>query len=57
MMAAGTIVLLVTLSGWLMLNWRSLESFQLSFERKALFAVAWVVIIGGLAFVLTRAGL
>ncbi|MEO5586586.1 MAG: hypothetical protein ABIQ81_02720 [Novosphingobium sp.] len=54
MIAAGVIVSLIAASGWLFLNWRALQSHGLSFERKMQFAVAWVVIIAGLAFVLGR---
>lgn len=54
MITAAALVSLIAASGWLMLNWRALESHGLSFERKMQFAVAWVVIIGGLAFVLGR---
>lgn len=54
MMTAGAIVSLIAVSGWLFLNWRALQSHGLSFERKMQFAVAWVIIIAGLAFVLGR---
>jgi hypothetical protein len=54
MITAAAVVSLVAASGWLMLNWRALEAQGLSFERKMQFAVAWVVIITGLAFVLGR---
>ena len=54
MIAAGAIVSLIAASGWLFLNWRALQSRGLSFERKMQFAVAWIVIIVGLAFVLGR---
>jgi hypothetical protein len=54
MITAGAIVSLIAASGWLFLNWRALQSHELSFGRKAQFAVAWVAIIAGLAFVLGR---
>lgn len=54
MMTGAAIVSLIAASGWLLLNWRALESHGLSFERKMQFAVAWTVIIVGLAFVLGR---
>lgn len=56
-MVFGTmLVSLVALAGWLYLNWRALQSHGLSLEQKMLMAVGWTVIIGGLAFVLTRLG-
>lgn len=54
MITGAAIVSLIAASGWLMLNWRALQSHGLSFERKMQFAVAWVVIIAGLTFVLGR---
>lgn len=54
MITAAALVSLIAASGWLVLNWRALESHGLSFERKMQFAVAWGVIIAGLAFVLGR---
>jgi hypothetical protein len=57
MMALGTMaVSLVAMTGWLFLNYRALQSRGLSFEQKAAMAVAWVLIIATLAFVLTRMG-
>ena len=57
MMATGTLVVsLVAATGWLMLNYRALQSHSLSVEQKAAMAVGWIVIIAGLAFVLTRMG-
>lgn len=57
-MVTGTaLVALIASLGWLMLNWRALQGLGLSFERKASFAVAWIILIGGLAFVLSRMGL
>lgn len=54
MITATALVSLIAASGWLVLNWRALESHGLSFERKMQFAVAWVVIIAGLTFILGR---
>lgn len=54
MIAAGMIISLIAASGWLLLNWRALQSHGLSLERKMQFAVAWAVIITGLAFILGR---
>lgn len=54
MLTGGAIVSLIAASGWLLLNWRALQSRGLSFERKMQFAVAWIVIIAGLALVLGR---
>jgi hypothetical protein len=54
MIIAGAIVSLIAASGWLFLNWRAVQSHGLSFERKMQFAVAWAVIIAGLAFILGR---
>ena len=57
MMATGTMVVsLIAMTGWLFLNWRALQSHGLAFEQKAAMATGWVVIIAGLAFVLTRMG-
>lgn len=56
MITTAAIISLVAVSGWLFLNWRALEAQGLSFERKMQFAVAWVVIIAGLAFILGRVG-
>ena len=55
MITTGAVVSLVVASGWLFLNWRAVQSHGLSFERKMQFAVAWVVIIAGLAVLLGRA--
>jgi hypothetical protein len=54
MITAGAVVSLIAASGWIFLNWRAVQSHGLSFERKMQFAVAWVVIIAGLALVLGR---
>lgn len=54
MIAAGTVISMIAAMGWLFLNWRALQSRGLSFERKMQFAVAWIVIIASLAFILGR---
>lgn len=55
MMATGTaIVAFIGLLGWLVLNYRALQSQELSSGKKAGMAIAWLIIIGGLAFVLSR---
>lgn len=54
MMTATAIVSLIAMSGWLFLNWRALQSQGLSFERKAGFAAAWVVIFAIVAFLFSR---
>ena len=57
MMAMGaTVVALAALTGWLFLNYRALQSHGLSFEQKAAMAVGWAIVIGALAFILTRMG-
>ncbi len=54
-MANGTAaVAILTSLLWLLLNYRALQAQGLSFETKAKMAVAWIVIISGLAFVLSR---
>lgn len=56
-MAFGTLLVsLVAMAGWLFLNYRALQSHGLSFEQKAAMAVGWALIIGVLAFVLTKMG-
>ncbi len=56
-MATGTLLVsLIALAGWLFLNWRAVQSLDLSFEQKAAMAVGWAVIISALAFVFTRMG-
>ncbi len=48
------VVAIMTSLGWLILNYRALQAQGLSFETKARMAVAWIVIIAGLAFILSR---
>ena len=54
MITGAAIVSLIAISGYLFLNWRSLQSYGLTFERKVLFAAAWVGIFGVVAFVFSR---
>jgi hypothetical protein len=54
MITGGAIISLIAALGWLLLNWRGLQRHGLTFERKMQFAVAWIVIIAGLAFVVGR---
>lgn len=54
MITGGAIISLIVASGWILLNWRAVESHGLSFERKMQFAVAWGAIIAGLAVLLGR---
>ena len=56
MVSVGILVSLVAMAGWLFLNYRALRSHGLSFEQKAAMGVGWALIIGVLAFVLTRMG-
>ena len=56
MMVLGTAISLAAMTGWLFLNYRALQTYALSFEQKAAMAAGWVLIIAGLAFVLTRMG-
>lgn len=56
MATAAILVSLVASVGWLFLNYRALQAFELSFEKKAGMAVGWILIIAVLAFVLTRMG-
>ena len=53
MMTGAAIVSIIASLGWLFLNFRALESRGPSFEKKAAMAVAWAIIIGGLAFLLS----
>ncbi|MCW1428472.1 hypothetical protein [Novosphingobium sp. JCM 18896] len=53
-MTMDTLVALVGVTGALFLAVRGLQSRGISFENKAAMAVAWVVIIVLLAFVLQR---
>lgn len=56
MIGAAAIVSLITVAAALFLAVRALRSHRMPFERQALMAVAWVVIILVLAFVLSRLG-
>ena len=51
-METGTMVVsLVALLGWLFLNYRALQSDNLSFRQKAAMAATWAVIIAVMAYV------
>lgn len=54
MIASGVIVAIVSALAALFLAVRGLRGHKLSFERTAVSAVAWIIIIVGLAFVLSR---
>lgn len=56
MIAAGTIVALVALLGYLFLAMRGLKARNLPFETTAWMAVAWIVIIVVLTFAIWRFG-
>jgi len=54
-MITGTaIVSLIAISGFLVLNWRALQSHGLTNERKLGFAAAWVAIFVIVAFLFDR---
>ena len=55
-MTTGAIVMLVGSAMALFLALRGLRSHGLSFENKAWMAAVWAVVIGVLAFVLSRMG-
>jgi hypothetical protein len=55
-MDGWTAVLIATVAASLVLAVRAYRSHQLSFEKTAWMAVAWLLIIATLAFVLGRAG-
>ncbi|MCB2077987.1 MAG: hypothetical protein KDE55_09855 [Novosphingobium sp.] len=54
MITGAAIVSIVFVAGALVLALRGLQSHGLTFERKAWMAVAWIVIIAVLAFVMSR---
>ena len=54
MSMAGTMVAIAALLASLFLAVRGLQARGLTFERKAAMAAAWAVIIGVLAFVMSR---
>lgn len=55
-MSAYSWVSIIAVAMSLVLALRALRSHGLSFENKAWMAVAWVLIIAGLAFVVGRIG-
>ena len=55
-MDAGSLVLLASLAGSLVLAGRAIRSHNLSFETKSWMVVAWILLIGILAFVASRLG-
>ena len=56
MIGPMTVVSIIAVIGALVLAVRGLRSYNLPFERKAWMAGIWVVIIVGLALVLSRLG-
>ena len=56
MMTGTALVAIIASLGWLVLNFRALQSRGLSFEQKAMMAVAWAVLFVGVAFIFTRLG-
>jgi hypothetical protein len=54
MMEGVAIVGVIASLGWLFLNFRALQSDGLPLQKKLGMAVAWVVIIAGLAIVMSR---
>lgn len=55
-MSGSMIAAIVAIVGALVLALGNFRGRRLSFERGAAMAVAWIVIIAALAFVLTRLG-
>jgi hypothetical protein len=53
----GIIATIICALAALVLAVRGLRGRGLTFERGAMMVVAWIVIIGALAFVLTRVGI
>lgn len=56
MNGAAAIVAIIGVMAALILALRGLQSYRLPFERKALMAAVWVIIIAGQAFILGRMG-
>jgi hypothetical protein len=56
MMTGAAVVSLIAISGYLLLNWRALQSHGLSTERKLMFAGAWVTIFLIVAFLFSQVG-
>lgn len=55
-MGMDVIFSLIAVTASLALAWRSYSSHRVPFEKTAMMAVAWVIIIGGLVFILSRLG-
>jgi hypothetical protein len=56
MSTTGVIVAIISLLGALILAWSGLQSHNLSTSRKLKMAAIWAAIIGGLALLLSFAG-
>lgn len=54
MMEGAAIVSVIASLGWLFLNFKALQVDGLSFHKKVGMAVAWAIIIGGLAIIMSR---
>jgi|EndMetStandDraft_3_1072993.scaffolds.fasta_scaffold106948_2 hypothetical protein len=57
MMTGTAIVAMIASLGWLFLNFRALQADGLSLQKKLAMAVAWAIIIAGLAVILSRFGM
>lgn len=55
-MNGDTVAMLVGVVAALFLAWRGLRGRGLSFEKTAIMAAAWVVIIAALVFIISRWG-
>lgn len=53
-MSGDTVVMLISATACLFLAARALKVRNLSFEKKAAMAAAWIAIIAALAFVISR---
>jgi hypothetical protein len=53
-MEGAAIVSVIASLGWLFLNFKALQVDGLSFHKKVGMAVAWAIIIGGLAIIMSR---
>ncbi len=56
MMTGTAIVALIASAGWLILNFRALNSHGLSARQKAGMAAAWIAIFAATAMLFARAG-
>lgn len=54
MMTGAAIVSLIAISGYLLLNWRALQSHDLSLQTKLKFGAAWVAIFIAVAFLFSQ---